>query len=162
MNIEKSRAKTCCFTGHRGVMASEEVDLVIWLEKVILELYLRHGVRYFGSGGAIGFDILAAEVVLRLAKKYPELKLILVLPCPEHDKFWNEPWKNRLNQIKKEAAKVVYTSDYYHNSCMHIRNRHLVDYSGWCIAYLKKKYSGTAYTVAYAMKKHCNVLYYGQ
>ena len=134
--------------------------MVIWLEEVISQLYLCYSVRYFGSGGAVGFDILAAEVVLRLAEKYPEIKLILVLPCPEHDKFWNKTWKYRLREIKKKTAKIVYTSDYYHENCMYVRNRHLVDHSGWCIAYCRKNEGGTAYTVLYAEENQRRVLYF--
>lgn len=160
MNREESRSKTCCFTGHREIMESEERKIVTWLENMILQLYLCHGVRYFGSGGAIGFDILAAETVLRLSEKYPEIKLILVLPCPEHDKFWSEGWKYRLYRIKEKAAKTVYTSDHYHKNCMYIRNRHLVDHSEWCVAYLQKDHSGTAYTVQYAVIRQCKILYY--
>ena len=160
MNAEKFRSKTCCFTGHREILEADEAALVIWLEEVISQLYLCYGVRYFGSGGAMGFDILAAEVVLRLAEKYPEIKLILVLPCLEHDKFWNRVWKYRLKEIKRKTAKIVYTSDYYHKDCMYVRNRHLVDYSSWCIAYCRKNEGGTAYTVLYAEEKQCRVLYF--
>ena len=67
MNAEKFRSKTCCFTGHREIPEADEAALVIWLEEVISQLYLCYGVRYFGSGGAKGFDILAAEVTRTIA-----------------------------------------------------------------------------------------------
>lgn len=153
----KMRAQTCCFTGHREIFNGDEARLEKWLEETISELYLYNGVRYFGSGGAIGFDILAAEVVLRLMRKYSEIKLILVLPCPLHDKFWNKEWKQRFARIAKQASKIVYTSDHYHNHCMYVRNQHLVDHSDWCIAYFRKNYGGTAYTVSYAKEKQCKV-----
>ena len=55
--------------------------------------------------------------------------------------------------IKEQADKVVYTSEEYTRGCMHKRNRHLVDNSSVCIAYLTESKGGTAYTVDYA-KKH--------
>lgn len=158
MNKIKLRAQTCCFTGHREIFSGDEIILEKWLEKTISWLYLYNGVRYFGSGGAIGFDIFAAEVVLRLMRKHPDIKLVLVLPCPLHDKFWNEEWKQRFARIAEQASKIVYTSDRYHDCCMHIRNRHLINHSEWCIAYCRKYYGGTAYTVSYAKEKQRKII----
>ena len=42
--------------------------------KVVEEL-IQKGYLYFGAGGALGFDALASEAVLRLKKKYPQLTL---------------------------------------------------------------------------------------
>ena len=36
------------------------------------------------------------------------------------------------------------------SGCMHVRNRHLVDFSSYCICYQTKETGGTAYTVNYA------------
>lgn len=56
------------------------------------------------------------------------------------------------NIHKRQADKVVYTSKEYTRGCMHKRNRHLVDNSSICIAYLTEQSGGTAYTVDYARK----------
>ena len=155
------REKTCCFTGHRIIAIEDIPDIKLWLEKTIVELYLSREVRFFGSGGAIGYDILAAEAVLRVSSNmFPEIKLILVLPCPGHDRFWNEDWKQRLAAVKERAAKIVYTSERYGENCMSKRNRHLVDHAGYCVAYIKKKSGGTAFTVSYAMEKGLTIVKY--
>ena len=49
---------------------------------------IEQGYRYFGTGGALGFDTLAAQTVLELKNKYPEIKLILVLPCENQTQGW--------------------------------------------------------------------------
>ena len=49
------RNMTCCFTGHRYLPMSEIVEVADRLEKTVAGL-IRNGVRYFGSGGALGFD----------------------------------------------------------------------------------------------------------
>ena len=59
--------------------------------------------------------------------------------------------------IKSKADKVVYTSQEYTRGCMHKRNRHLVDNSSACIAYLTESKGGTAYTVDYAKKNGLTV-----
>lgn len=87
----------------------------------------------------MGFDTLAAQTVLELKKDYPNVKLILVLPCLEQTKGWSDDDTEEYERIKREADKVVYTSDHYFRGCMNKRNRHLVDCSSLCICFLTEK-----------------------
>jgi Uncharacterized protein conserved in bacteria len=144
--------QTCCFTGHRKIQKSEIKEIQKSLEKELIKL-ISQGVKYFGAGGALGFDTLAAQTVLKLKKKFPQIKLIMVLPCKGQEKYWSEKEKTEYASILKKADKIVYTSEHYHQSCMHVRNRHLVDNSNYCIAYLNQTKGGTAYTVNYAKQK---------
>ena len=148
--------KTCCFTGHREIPVTN-ILIKNRLKKEI-ERLIEKGVIYFGAGGALGFDTMAALIVLELREKYPQIKLIMVLPCPEQDKYWNEKDKSAYAYILDNADKKVYTSKHYHKGCMHTRNRHLINNSGICICYLTKKSGGTAYTVAYAMQKNLQII----
>lgn len=141
--------KTCCFTGHRELPPQEQDRIKALLERVIEKL-IERGVVFFGSGGALGFDTLAAEAVLELKKKYPQIKLIMVYPCKDQTTLWSESDIERYNKIKSASDKIVYTSEKYDKSCMFKRNRHLVNYSGYCVCYLNKPTGGTAYTVKYA------------
>lgn len=143
------RKKTCCFTGHRSIPLGERRELARRLEEMVLRLY-RRGVRYFGAGGALGFDTMAAQAVLRLREECPGIRLILVLPCPSQAKGWKLEDTAEYEYVKSQADKVVYTSQEYTQDCMYKRNRHLVDHSGICVCYLTKDSGGTAYTVRYA------------
>lgn len=143
------REKTCCFTGHRSIPTEEREELAQRLEKTILQLY-QSGIHYFGAGGALGFDTLAARAVLRLREEYSDVKLILVLPCLSQTKGWRPEDATEYEQIKYQADEVIYTSQEYTRGCMHKRNRYLVDHSGICVCYLTKDSGGTAYTVRYA------------
>lgn len=140
---------TCCFTGHRKITDRECLVIKERLVKEIVDL-INIGVRYFGSGGALGFDTIAALTVLKLKQKYPHIRLIMVLPCLEQDKYWSDYDKIIYNDILKKADKVTYISEKYNKDCMFIRNRWLVDSSSYCIAYCNKNSGGTAYTVKYA------------
>lgn len=131
-------------------------DITVSLERIIIK-YINEGYRYFGAGGALGFDTLAAETVLRLKNKYPYIKLILVLPCLSQTKGWKKTDIEKYNFIKAQADKVVYTSQEYTSDCMFKRNRHLVNYSSLCICYLSNNSGGTAYTVAYAKKNNLKI-----
>ena len=140
---------TACFTGHRIIPLFERATLSKLLEKAVIES-IEKGYRYFGAGGALGFDTMAALTVLRLRNKYPQIKLILVLPCENQTRNWKEADIEKYEHIKSQADKVVYVSKEYTRDCMHKRNRHLVDNSSLCICYLTKPSGGTAYTVNYA------------
>lgn len=145
------KEKTACFTGHRELR--EPFEFIYNRTLKIVETLIQKGYRYFGAGGARGFDALAAEVVIALKKKYPHIHLILVLPFHkqyEHEKNWSHNEITQHEKHKKMASKVVYTQEVYSSGCYYKRNRHLVDFSSICIAYQYKSTGGTAYTTKYA------------
>ena len=150
------KEKTCCFSGHR-IIPSEYLPAISEMLCDTLIFYIEQGYRFFGAGGAIGFDTLAAQTVLNLKERYPEIKLILVLPCKDQASRWSDKDKEEYERIKASADKIVYTSERYFNGCMQKRNRHLVEHSSLCICYLNKTTGGTAYTVDYAMKKDLKI-----
>ena len=112
------REKTCCFTGHRDLPFLKRKMIARKLEQTVIGL-IQSGVQYFGAGGALGFDTLAAQTVLKLKKEYPHIKLILVLPCLSQTKGWREEDIQIYETIKAAADKVVYTSQQYTRDCMH-------------------------------------------
>ena len=151
------RKRTACFTGHRKIPASEIKNIEKQLDKIIEKLYQK-GVIFYGAGGSYGFDMLAEKAVKRARNRHKDIKLILVLPCKNQDKYWTEDNKAAFAEIKNQADKIVYTSEIYSKDCMHKRNRHLVNFSGYCIAYLNKNSGGTAYTVNYARQKGSEIV----
>lgn len=149
--------QTCCFTGHRKIPLDQLESVTQRLRDAVIAS-IKEGYLYFGAGGALGFDTLAAQTVLDLKKDYPQIKLILVLPCRTQTRGWKQEDIEEYNRIMKAADKVVYTSQDYYKGCMHKRNRHLVDNSSLCICYLTERTGGTAYTVDYARKVGCRVI----
>ena len=150
--------RTCCFTGHRYLPEKELPAIKKHLTQQIQDL-IKKGVIYFGCGGALGFDMLCEQLILELKQKYPHIYLILVLPCHDQAKFWNENDIQKYNFFLSQADKIVYISERYYNGCMQKRNRHLVDNSGYCICYLRNSKSGTKQTVDYALKSGVNIIY---
>ena len=151
------RAKTCCFTGHRSLSHEEKLKVAVRLREIVAE-QIEAGVVFYGAGGALGFDTLAAQTVLDMKKEYPQLRLILVLPCEDQTRRWCSEDIAVYEDIMRRSDKVVYVSREYTPDCMHRRNRHLVDQSGTCICYLTRSSGGTAYTVDYARKKGLHVI----
>lgn len=129
------RDYTCCFTGHRALPPEERGAIAYQLEQTVIML-IQAGIRFFGAGGARGFDTLAAQTILKLRRKYPHIKLTLVLPCLSQTQGWRDEDIKVYESIKTAADKVTYTSEKYTQGCMHKRNRHLVDHSSICVCYL--------------------------
>ena len=152
-----NKERTCCFTGHRKIPSEQYKYIVGRLRNELIQL-IESGIIYFGTGGALGFDTLAAQAVLLSKADYPQIKLILVLPCREQTRGWMHGDIKIYEDIKASADKVVYTSEHYDQGCMFNRNRHLADNSGVCICYLTEPTGGTAYTVRYAKSKGLKII----
>lgn len=151
------KEKTCCFTGHRDIPSGQYQKIFAKTEETI-EAFIQQGYLYFGAGGALGFDTIAALAVLKLKERYPNIRLILVLPCLSQTRGWSKEDIEIYEDIKRKADRIVYTSQEYTRGCMHKRNRHLVDYSSACISYLTENKGGTFYTVNYAKSKGLTVI----
>lgn len=155
--IEKS--KVCCFSGHRKLPADKlpaiEQALTVQLREMIAA-----GVCFFGSGMALGFDMLAARCVLALKEENPHIALIAVLPCPseQQTKFWNDEQRREYYSLLEQTDKVRVCSEHYHSGCMQERNRRLVQGSEYCVCYLTEKTGGTAMTVELARKAGLEVI----
>ena len=67
---------TCCFTGHRNLPEGERTRIEARLESAIAG-FVQRGYRTFCAGGALGFDTLAAQTVLRLKGMYPDRKSVV-------------------------------------------------------------------------------------
>lgn len=139
----------CCFSGHRKIPIIIESELKERLENGINYLFER-GITTFYAGGALGFDTLAAEAVIRCRKVISDIQLVIVVPCKDQAKFWRLEDSQKYEKILMSADQVICLSDHYFNGCMQQRNRLMVDNSCACICYLTTLSSGTAYTVRYA------------
>lgn len=143
------KSKACCFTGHRHI-SEKKIELIrINLKNTIIKA-IENGYDTFYAGGAVGFDTMAAQIILELKKEYPKIKLKLALPCKSQTDGWDKNDVDEYDRIKKLADEVIYTSEENKKGCMHKRNRYLVDNSSLCICYITRKSGGTAYTVKYA------------
>ncbi len=140
---------TCCFTGHRRIEKHMLGPLQKQLKTEISRL-ISEGYVTFSSGGALGFDIMAAQTVIQLKKKHPHIRLSMVLPCKEQDRNWSEEQRLIYRKVLYSADEITYTAETYHKGCMHKRNRYLVDSASYMIAYLIHDRGGTKYTVDYA------------
>jgi len=150
-------SRSLCFTGHRVLSTTEAQSLRERLP-MILEDFYQEGKSVFLSGGALGFDTLAALAVLQMRKKHPEIRLILALPCLSQADRWSEKDRTLYMRIKESADSFFYISDSYYPGCMQKRNRFLVESSDTCLCYMKQCRGGTWNTVSYAYDLHRTII----
>ena len=68
--------KICCFCGHEMPDSDEYLEKAV---AVITDLVENHGYNAFFSGHAGGFDIMCENIVRKLKKKYPHIRLYGIL-----------------------------------------------------------------------------------
>ena len=124
--------------------------------ETINKLY-EQGYRTFLSGGALGFDTLAARQVIKYREQHPDLKLKMILPCRTQSNRWTDSQKKTYADLLSKSDDVLFLSDQYYDGCMLMRNRYMVVHSSICICFLKNRKGGTWYTVAYALKKGLDI-----
>ena len=116
------RKRTACFTGHRNIPTHHRLQLMELLDRMIEALYHK-GVVFYGAGGAYGFDMEAENAVLRARDRHSDIRLILVLPCRDQDKYWTAENKAVFEEMLQMADKIVYTEEAYCRGCMHKREQ---------------------------------------
>lgn len=158
------REYSCFFTGHRKIPDTERANVLRRLNAALLYVYC-NGVREFHTGGALGFDTLAAASIIDLKKQYPDVRLILELPYLNQDQKWDDKDKRFYRFILSEADEVNYAFkdkvfNYFEVSgYMYKRNRSLVSSSHYGITYYNNSgKGGTAYTFSLAKKAGCELI----
>jgi len=129
---------TACFTGHR-ILPEDATDAIREKVRHAVRLLSSVGYRYFLCGGAVGFDMLAEDVLIE-EKAHADVHLILALPCRNQTEKWQKieagtALLREYQRVKGEADAIVYLSDFYTEGCMRERNRFMVEHSSFCVAY---------------------------
>lgn len=150
-------ANTCCFTGHRNLPAKQMERMILRLDKAIDGLISR-GVTTFISGGALGFDQVAASLIAAKREMGRNIRLVFALPCKNQDAQWNAKQKALYKALLSEADEVVYVSAAYDALCMKRRNEYMAAHSAYCICALLYEKSGTGQTVRYAREKGLEII----
>ncbi len=98
--------KSASFTGHRKIKG-DTTELSKKLYDLLEKDIVSYDLTDFYAGGALGFDTLAAQTVLKLKKQFPHIRLHLVLPCPaeEQTETYNE--KDKKNSQKFSILLIL-------------------------------------------------------
>jgi len=146
---------TCCFTGHRDLPETGSpayAALLFALESAVRDA-VSEGAKRFAVGGAEGFDLLAGEWILTLKRVDPSVSLAVYVPCREQASRFSQRNRARYDALLGQADEVLILSDSYHAGCMRERNARMVQDADLCIAYVRKRPSGSAQTMQMAEQK---------
>ena len=146
------KEKTCCFTGHRTLPANKIQAIITILDREI-DALIEKGVTDFISGGALGFDQIAASLIVAKKETGKQIRLIFALPFKNQDALWNEKQTELYQNLLGEADEIIYVSESYDSFCMKRRNKYMVEQSAYCICALLHEKSGAGQTVRFARKK---------
>lgn len=173
------------FTGHRpnklggyqwGNKMQKEVSKEI--EKNILDIIEKTKEKeiVFYSGGAIGVDQIAFEVVDKLKEviwfmdKNVTIKNNMAIPFNDQDRLWRINDKERYRSQKKRADSVIYVDieerykvygtkeGKYDVRKMQKRNEYMIDNSDILIAVFDGSKSGTKNCIDYAKRKNKEII----
>lgn len=156
--LYSERGKSITFTGHRIIPLVRQEDVRERLTAAVA-LACKLGMTHFYCGMALGFDMMAAEVVLSLKDKFPDIRLIAIVPFSGQSDRWASSEQERYHRILAKTDKVVVLSGNYFRGCLLRRNDYMLSHSSGVIAYFDgKPKGGTSYTVRKAERMKMNVV----
>ena len=156
LQINPPSFSSCAFTGHRELKEGFSLQR---LENAIDET-LQRGARTFYNGLAVGFDLLAAETLLKKKKAYPDVRLVGCIPFENQARYYSPQDKKRYEEVLRRCDERVILYERYTKECYFERNRFMCDRADCLIAYCTEKTGGTAYTVKYFQKQKPNDIFF--
>ena len=155
--LYSEKEKSITFTGHRIIPLVRQEEVRARLTTTVAFAY-KSGITRFYCGMALGFDMMAAEVVLSLKDQFPDIRLIAIVPFSGQSSQWASSEQERYRQILAKADKVVVLSGNYFRGCLLRRNDYMLSHSCGVIAYYNgKPQGGTSYTVRKAERMKMEV-----
>lgn len=155
------KEKTVCFTGHRKLPSGENlVKLKEKLENEII-IVLKEGYETFLFGGALGWDMLCAEVMLSIKKRFPisTIHVVAVIPFRDQEKIWSSDDQKRYVSILSECDEILVLNEKYHAQCYKVRNQFMINQSTRVIGYYSGEFrTGTGQTVRMAEARNIKVV----
>lgn len=143
------------FTGHRHNRITTDINaLSDMVFDTISDLYSDLGYRSFISGMAEGFDLIAAEQVMKLKRVHDDVRLIAVIPYRKQNNGFSDSDKRTYAQILRMADETVILSEGYYNGCFLRRNDYMLDNASYVVSYFNNHIGGgTYYTVQRAIQR---------
>ena len=163
--LTNTREQTCCLTGHRPSKLPwgyNEKDIRCEkfkadLKELLIEIISR-GVKWFFTGMAEGFDMIATEILLEL-REDNSIEIVAVLPCMRQEKLWSVSQQKRYHNILEKCDGLILISKEYTSTCMNERNIYMVDNSSIVVAgYDNLSSGGTRNTITMANKQDLRVV----
>ena len=127
-------------------------------------LYRKRGVRRFYIGGAIGVNLWAGELLLKLKEEpgYEDLELAVILPFPGHDAKWDVRSRKRLEYLIQHSTEHLTASTEDCQESYISQNRYLVDHAQYLVAVgeeHREQETESFQVTTYAREKGLEIIY---
>jgi uncharacterized phage-like protein YoqJ len=144
-----TKINSICFSGHRpNRLGGFDVNnpVALWVRDRLrgaIERAVARGIVTFVSGGALGVDQWAADIVIELRREQEKrspighrtIELIIARPFPSQPKRWPTEARRHYEKILQQADRIVETSnDPYAARKIQKRNEWMVDNTDAVIA----------------------------
>lgn len=157
--------KRCAFTGYRPFKMpfgyDEDGETGKKFKKrllIAIEDLIRQGYLHMISGGAQEMDIMAAEAVIELKKKYDSVTLELAIPYENQAEEWTEDYRKRWQTCVDAADMMTVISHEFTDNCFMLKNHYLVQQADVVLACFDGQDEGTKQTIEYAKEYGCPVV----
>ena len=148
------RSQVCCFSGYRPEkfnLSPDEFGSIMQELEIAVRNAAADGYRLFVSGMSRGFDLWAAETVLKLRKELP-IQLLCAVPFDGQSAGWEPAWQALHRRVLLEADLVQSLSREYTPDCYFVRNRFMVQGCSRLICWYDGRSGGTEFTVRCAKR----------
>lgn len=133
------------FCGHSNLFGSEEISLKL---EAVLRNLIAEGADSFLLGGYGDFDSMAALVVRKLKKEFPQIRAVLVIPYLDR-KFNTDLYDDSIYPpIENAPRKFAITR----------RNEWMVNRSDVVVSYVRYAWGGASTTLRYAERKKKRII----
>ena len=158
------KSLTVCLTGHRPGKLPwhyDETKENCYRFKndlrLVLEGAIKYGLKFFLTGMAEGFDMIATEILLELKSTYNDIKIVAVIPCLGQEKNWKQSQQEKYNEILNNCDDKIILSKIYTKKCMNDRNKFMVNHASVVIACYNGRPSGTGNTIRLAKENRYKI-----
>lgn len=151
------KEKICCFIGDRRIAEKNIPKIEKCLNQEIDNL-IKKGVTNFISSGALGFEQLAASVIINKKQRNRDIRLIFILPYYEQDKYWTMKQVMFYNGLLRVADEVGYITEVYNIGCNKKQNIKMLQSAGYCIAFSKGICFKSAQAFRMAKREGLNII----
>lgn len=158
--------ETVCFTGHRSQKLpwrfNENDDRCRAMKATLyneIVKAIKREYKTFLCGMALGFDMICAETVIELKKRYSDIKIIGAIPCKNQELKWIKKEQERYRKLLKQldGIRCIY-DEYIGAECMLERNRYMIKNSSLLIALYNGLPGGTKSTIDYAREQGLEIV----
>ncbi|MFR9651430.1 MAG: SLOG family protein [Rikenellaceae bacterium] len=123
-----------------------------------IESLYDQGFLHFYCGMSSGFDLMAAVAVLELRNKYPDVKLIAVVPFKGQEERYSDKDKQTYRNVMETADEVVTLAERHTDNAQYLRrNDYMLEQSSHLVCYYDGQRGGTMYTYNRAVKTKMSI-----